>query len=203
MRLKLSINSIPGKTGGLKASLGYFDSSLSPGEAELIAELLWSFKKDDLHVLVAAYLFDGSRWEEARRLGWRPLLIKSFNRKGFFPRSVQYDWAVGSCPSAECLREVIHTGWNLSGNESLIMVLTQESDEVLARIGQTYEDDLEAVEQNELRWIDYCPLVSSRDHDGLTLRLYTAQAGEDQLRRHLERFFKSSAAHIEFSDEIL
>ena len=199
MNIKLSVSHIQGKADGLVAYLGYFCDSLTLEESKLIADLIWSFKNEQLHVLVATYIFHESRWEKASRLGWKPYLKKAFTRKAWFPRTITYGWVVGCCPSVECFQEVIYTGWNLSGNESFIIVLAHDLNEVLPKIDQTYQDGLETIEGNELQWMNDCPFVFSRDHDGLTLRLYTLRLSEDQLRKKLESFLKSWRIDVVFS----
>ena len=203
MSLKISISPIQEKVGGLKTSLGYFSNLITLNEAKLIADLLWSFKTYELNALVSTYLFDESKWEKAQHLGWRPLIKKTFTRKGLFPRNIQYDWVVGECPSVESLQEIIYTGWNLSENESFITVLASGIDQVILGIEQTYRDGLETIEENELSWIDFCPYVFSRDHDGLTLRLYTNKIREHQLKRHLELFLEAYSINFQFTTEIL
>jgi len=181
MNMKVSIHPIPGKTCGLEACLGDFDCQMSLEQSRLIADFIWFFKGEQFNALVATYLFGESRWKKANRLGWKPHLKKTFTRQAWFPRTIDYDWVIGSCPSVECLQEVIHTGWNVSGNESFITILTQDIHEVLPKIARTYQDNLGDFEANELEWMDDCPFVFSRDHDGLTLRLFTLSL------RHPER----------------
>ncbi len=203
MNLKLSIHQTQGEAGERVAYIGYFRDSLSLEQSQLIANLIWSFKNEQLHALVATYLLDEARWEQASCLGWKSYLKKTFTRKAWFPRTIEYNWVVGICPSMACLQEVIYTGWNLSGNESFIMMLAQDVNEVLPRIEQTYQDDLETSEDNELQWISCCPFVFSREHDGLALRLYTLRLSEYQLRQHLETFFKSVAVDVVISTKAL
>jgi len=191
MNLKLSIHQIQVKAGGLEARLGDFDCQISLEQSQLIANLIWFFKDEPFHVLVATYLFGESRWESANRLGWKPYLKKTFTRQAWFPRTIDYDWVVGDCPSVECLQEVLFTGWNVSGNESLITILARDIIEILPKIERTYQDNLGDFEANELQWMGDCPFVFSRDHDGLTLRLFTLSLSEEQLRQNLELFLSA------------
>lgn len=188
-KISLWIGPLQGKPDGVMAYIGYFNCLLDPEQSRMIAELVWSFKHDELTDLVATYVFNPSRWEKAEHFGWKPFLKRTFTRTSFFHKSVELDWAIGICPSAECLQEVVLTGWNLSGNESFIMLLAKELNTVVPEIGRIYQDGLETIEKNELRWIDYCPFVFSRDHDGLTLRIYTLHLSENELRQKLELFF--------------
>lgn len=189
--IKLSINHVEGRASGLVARFGYFDSQISLEQSRLIAKLIWAFKNEKLYSLVATYFFSEAKWKHAYQLGWQVDLRKTFTRKAWFPRTIEHDWVVGNCPSEECLQEVLHTGWNLSGNESLIMILTNDTNQVLPKIEETYQDDFGTLESNELVWMDLCPFVFSRDHDGLALRLYTLSLNENQLQLKLKNILNS------------
>ena len=201
--MKLSIKPVQGKARGSVAHLGYFDCQINLEQSWLIAKLIWSFKNEKLYSLVAAYLFNESKWKQVYRLGWQLYLRKTFLRKAWFPRTIEHDWIVGNCPSVECLQEALHTGWNLSGNESLIMILTDDANAILSKLEQTYRDDLGTLDDNELSWMDFCPFVFSRDHDGLTLRLYTLSLSENQLKNKLEFFLNSMGINFVLSTKPL
>ena len=191
MKMQLWIDHPRDIPGGLIVYLGYFDCQIDSEQSQIIADLIWSFKEDEFVAFVATYLFNSAKWKTSENLGWKSSLKKTFTRKYIFPNSVEYEWVIGTCPSAECLQETIYTGWNLSGNESFIVALVKDLNEVLPSLDRTFQDGLETIEDNELQWVDYCPLVFSRDHDGLTLRIYTIRLNEPQLRQHLELFLHS------------
>jgi len=194
--ISLWIAALQGKPGGVMAYIGYFDSQINPEQSRIIADLVWSFRNEELTALVATYVFHRSRWEKAEYLGWKPDLKRTFTRTSLFRKSVEFDWVIGICPSVECLQEVVLTGWNLSGNESFIMILAKEMNAVVPEIGRIYQDGLEAIEKNELHWMDYCPFVFSRDNDGLTLRIYTLHLSENELRQKLELFLHTHGINV-------
>ena len=203
MRMCLSFSRHQDRVDKLVARFGYFDCQIDHELSNLIAALIWAVANQRLKVFVATYLFDETRWNKAKQLGWQIHLRKTFVRKALFPKTITYSWIVGYCPSQECLQEVINTGWNLSGNESFIMILSYDTANILPKIGETYEDDLGTLEFNELKWIDFCPFVFSRDHDGLTLRLYTRDLDEDELRQKVEFWLNSLGIDFSISIEPL
>lgn len=164
--------------------IGYFDSQITLEQSNLIADLIWCFKSDDHNVLSSTFLFEELRWAGAMNLGWSILIQLSYNRKALLPRNIKYEWVIATCPTKSCLGEVIYTGWNLSGNESLIFALTPDFAKDSQRMAQSFESNIGTHEANEIRWQKFCSLVFSRDHDGIALRVYTSiLTAEDVLQQ--------------------
>ena len=176
------------------AALGYFDCSINEDEAILISDLAWEFRKPEQDVLLSCYTFDHPEWTQIEKLGWQILAKKTFVRKAIFPRRVEYPLVIGHCPSKECLSKALGLAWNISGNETVIVLVGDRTkvDSVL----ETYVDNIGNLENNELCWVTKWPFVFSRDHDGLTVRAYTQQLNADQLLTKFSDFLTNR--QIEF-----
>ncbi len=171
------------------AALGHFDCRINEEQSELLSSLIWEFRRPEQDAVLSCYTFDHPEWEEVKKLGWQILSDKTFVRKAIFPRTIEYGWVLGHCPSREGLSRALRLAWNISGNETVIVLVGGRAEVGSAQ--EIYVDGIGNLEDNELCWVANWPFVFSRDHDGLTLRIYTQQLSVDQLLAKLSDFLTS------------
>jgi hypothetical protein len=163
--------------------------------------MIWCFRRPEHAVLGAVYLLNTDAWTRARQLNWEEVEWKNFPRRFLFGTGA-YQWVVGSCPTVECTAEVLRTAWNTCGNESVIIVLADDED-TGKLMRETFKDDLEAIDDNELTWIERCPTVFSRAHDGTYFRIYSVEETKDELRATLDSHLRDSGEQFRYAAEPL
>ncbi len=160
------------------------DIVFTKDDAREIAELLQCFGNAS-EIVIALYPWLDSSWESLSASGWTTMHEQTFVRHRWLGRAGSHRWVVGRARSAEKLVEIIHWGWTLPGRDTLLFIPTSELD--IRPLVESFEDDQEDNDANEIRLLHDYPTVASRGFEGRYLRVFSTTVDERALATRTSR----------------
>ena len=151
--------------------IGYFHDRIKFEDAELIARLYLALAPRKTNATLAFYPFDNKEWESVSHGKWQLNSQKTFHRSGWLNKPKDRLWLVGSPLEDDFLPGALKFAWNISANETVLLIPTIEAD--LEYLLKNFQDDFETNPENEFRLINHYDNIFSRGHDGFCFRVFS------------------------------